>query len=281
MYFRVATRKKKSGTYQSLHLVESYRTPDGKVRKKIIINFGPLHRYTKEEIRKIIGELSRFFQLEETARGEEFSFETRQDFGGTYAIFRIWDELGWSRVLRTYLRGRHYEFDVVANCKVLVANRLLDPHGQAPQTGVDGWGPLSWYQGRGCGLKPSFAFHGLFDRAQGGPGAQARLGPHGSFCLDLVFYDLTSCYFEIDQEDRDRRKARGSSLRNYGYDRDRRGCPQLFLGLAMTREGMPLCHWVFPAQTPDRATLKALVKDLKARFPIKRCVVVGDRKASQ
>jgi transposase len=76
-------------------------------------------------------------------------------------------------------------------------------------------------------------------------------------------------------------KARGSSLRNYGYDRDRRGCPQLVLGLAMTREGMPLCHWVFPGQTPERATLKAVVKDLKARFPIKRCVVVGDRGASQ
>ena len=80
MYFRVATRKKKSGTYQSLHLVESYRTPDGKVRQKIIINFGPLHRYTKEEIRKIIGELSRFFKLEDKAEGEGVSYETRHEF---------------------------------------------------------------------------------------------------------------------------------------------------------------------------------------------------------
>jgi len=279
MYFRVATRKKKSGTYQSLHLVESYRTPGGKVRQKIIINFGPVHRYTKEEIRKIIGELSRFFQLEETARGEEFSFETSQDFGGTYAIFRIWDELGWSRVFRTCLRGRHYDFDVVANLKVLVANRLLDPMAKLHI--------LEWMDGvHFPGIKREDVDYNHLLRSMDfliehkevlEPKLASALMGLFDTSLDLVFYDLTSCYFEIDQEDRDRRKARGSSLRNYGYDRDRRGCPQLVLGLAMTREGMPLCHWVFPGQTPDRATLKAVVKDLKARFPIKRCVVVGDR----
>jgi len=182
-------------------------------------------------------------------------------------------------VLEGYLRGRHYDFDVVANLKVLVANRLLDPmaklhilewmdgvHFPGIKRGDVDYnhllGSMDFLIEHKEVLEPKLvsALMGLFDTS-----------------LDLVFYDLTSCYFEIDQEDRDRRGARGSSLRNYGYDRDRRGCPQLVLGLVMTREGMPVCHWVFPGQTPDRATLKAVVKDLKARFPINRCVVVGDR----
>jgi transposase len=98
--------------------------------------------------------------------------------------------------------------------------------------------------------------------------------------LDLVFYDLTSCYFEIDQPDKNQPAAKRralSTLRNRGYDRDRSGCPQVVLGLVMTKDGLPLCHHVFPGETPDKATLQQVVHDLKARFPIQRGMVVGDR----
>ena len=74
--------------------------------------------------------------------------------------------------------------------------------------------------------------------------------------LDLVFYDLTSCYFEIDEQDRDRKDCsrRGvSTLRNYGYDRDRSGCPQVVLGVVMSKDGIPLCHHVFAGETADVA----------------------------
>jgi transposase len=49
------------------------------------------------------------------------------------------------------------------------------------------------------------------------------------------------------------------------------------LGLVMTGDGIPLAHYVFPGETPDKVTLKEVVRDLKCRFPIKRCVVVADR----
>lgn len=278
MYFRTATRKKKSGTYQSLHLVESYRTAQGKIRQKIIVNFGPAHRYTKEQVAKIIEELSRFYKLE-TPRGEGLAAEGSQDFGGTYAIFRIWEELGWSELLRAHLRGHRYDFDVVANLKVLVANRLLDPMAKL--------NILEWMDGvcfPGIDRKEVDYNHLLRSmdfliehKAVLEPRLASQLMGLFDTSLDLVFYDLTSCYFEIDGQDRERKGSHGSTLRNYGHDRDRSGCPQLVLGLVMTREGMPLCHYVFPGETPDKVTLKDVVKDLKGRFPIKRCVVVGDR----
>ena len=65
MYFRTATRTKGDKLYQSLHLVESYRTRSGKVRQRILINFGSAHRYTKQEVREIISALNKFFGLEE------------------------------------------------------------------------------------------------------------------------------------------------------------------------------------------------------------------------
>jgi transposase len=281
MYFRTATRKKGNKVYQSLHLVESYRTKDGKVRQRIVINFGPAHRYSKGEVRNIIGALTKFFNLDEPDT-EVILPEASLDFGSTYVIFRIWEELHWTEVFGRHLKDRRYDFDIIANLKVLVTNRLLDPKAKLHI--------LDWMEG--------IHFPGI-DRAQIDynhllramdfliehkeelePELASPILSLFDTSLDLVFYDLTSCYFEIDEEDRDRKTPsnRGvSTLRNYGYDRDRSGCPQVVLGLVMTKDGIPLCHHVFPGETPDKSTLKEVVLDLKARFPIKRCIVVGDR----
>lgn len=277
MYLRTATRKRGDKVYQSLHLVESYRTKQGKIRQRIIVNFGPAHKYTKAQVQEIIGGLRKFFKLEETTF-EPIAPEASQDFGGTYAIFRLWEELGWSGLLGQKLRGRRHDFDVVSNLKVLVANRLLDPRAKRHI--------LDWMEGVYLpGMDRAQIDYNHLLRAMDFLIEHKRAlepqlaGPllnlfDGS--LDLVFYDLTSCYFEIDEEDR-KAKGAGSTLRNYGHDRDRSGCPQLVLGLVMTKGGMPLCHHVFAGHTPDKSTLEEVVVDLKARFPIRRCVVVADR----
>lgn len=281
MYFRIASRKKGNKLYQSLHLVESYRTRQGKVRQRIIINFGPAHRYSNEEVHKIIEALTKFFNLAQ-AEPEIISPDASQDFGGTYVIFRIWEELGWSEIFKQHLRGRRYDFDVIANLKVLVANRLLDPKAKLHI--------LDWMEGVYLpGIDRAEIDYNHLLRAMDfliehkeevEPQLASPLLTLFDTSLDLVFYDLTSCYFEIDGEDRDRKGSnqRGiSTLRNYGHDRDRSGCPQVVLGLVMTRDGIPLCHHVFPGETPDKVTLAEVIDDLKARFPVRRCVVVADR----
>jgi len=47
--------------------------------------------------------------------------------------------------------------------------------------------------------------------------------------------------------------------------------------MVMTREGIPLCHHVFPGNTVDKTTVVEVVTDLKQRFNLKRMVFVGDR----
>ena len=126
MYLRTTTRKRGDKTYQSLHLVESVRTRQGKVRQNIIVNFGPAHKYSTEQVLGMIDAFKRFFKIEDHAP-EPASPEISQDFGATFAIFRIWEKLGWTKIIEKYLRGRRFDFDVIANLKALVANRLLDP----------------------------------------------------------------------------------------------------------------------------------------------------------
>ncbi len=126
MYLRTATRKRGDKAYQSLHLVESVRTRKGQVRQNIIVNFGPAHKYSKEQVVGMIDAFKRFFKIEDHAPAAAVP-EISRDFGATFAIFRIWDQLGWTNIIEKYLKARRFDFDVTASLKVLVANRLLDP----------------------------------------------------------------------------------------------------------------------------------------------------------
>jgi hypothetical protein len=126
MFFRATTRRRGDKVYQSLHLVESYRSKEGKVRQRILVNFGAVHKFTPAQVEEMIQGLKKFFQLE-TPAPEVAPPTASQDFGATYAIFRLWEQLGWTRMFHHYLRKRRYDFDVVGNLKVMVANRLLDP----------------------------------------------------------------------------------------------------------------------------------------------------------
>jgi hypothetical protein len=281
MFFRTATRKRGDKVYQSLHLVESFRTKEGKVRQRIVVNFGAAHKFTQTHVNDMIQGLKKFFNLE-TTTPEVAPPEASQDFGATYVIFRLWEKMGWTQVLHGYLRKRRYDFDVIANLKVLVANRLLDP---LAKLHILDWMEGVYFPGIDRGqidynhLLRALDFL-IAHKEELEPKLARPILTLFDSPLDLVFYDLTSCYFEIDRDDKNQPPAPRpgvSTLRNRGYDRDRSGCPQVVLGLVMTKDGIPLCHHVFPGETPDKATLKKVVHDLTGRFPIQRCVVVGDR----
>ena len=106
--------------------------------------------------------------------------------------------------------------------------------------------------------------------------------------VELVFYDTTSLHFEIDEEDHvegedgesgDPPPASGKAargLRRRGNSKNGRGdAPQVIVGLAVTREGFPVRHWVFPGNTVDVLTVAKVRQDLKG-WRLNRCVFVGD-----
>ena len=190
--------------------------------------------------------------------------------------------MGWTLVFKKFLRGRQFEFDVIANLKVMVANRLLDPMAKLHL--------LDWLEGVHLPgidreqIDYNHLLRSLDFLIEHKEALEPKLaGPILTLFdapLDLVFYDLTSCYFEIERADKVRNPSSlpdKPTLRNYGYDRDRSGCPQVVLGLVMTKDGIPLCHQVFSGETPDKATFQEVILDVKSRFPVQRCVVVSDR----
>jgi hypothetical protein len=70
--------------------------------------------------------------------------------------------------------------------------------------------------------------------------------------FDVLLYDLTSTYFEINASD----VAEGDK-RRHGYSRDKRpDCPQVVIALVVTTDGLPLAYEVLPGNTADCTTLR-------------------------
>jgi hypothetical protein len=100
--------------------------------------------------------------------------------------------------------------------------------------------------------------------------------------VDLLFFDTTSTYFERDTEDPDPDPAEDGSVRSpgfrrYGHSKDhRRDLSQIVIGLAVTREGIPVRCWCWPGNTGDQAILPE-VRDGLRGWRLGRVVTVVDR----
>jgi hypothetical protein len=97
--------------------------------------------------------------------------------------------------------------------------------------------------------------------------------------VDRIFWDTTTLYFEIDAEDEHGEPWQGRempALRKRGHNKEGRdGNPQVVVGLALTRDGLPVRSWVFPGNTADVTTIDHLKTDLRG-WRLNRCVFVGD-----
>ncbi len=82
-----------------------------------------------------------------------------------------------------------------------------------------------------------------------------------------MLYDVSSSYLE----------GRCCELGRFGYSRDHRPDRlQIVYGLPCSREGCPIAVKVFEGDIADPMTLASQVQKLKARFGLRRIVVVGD-----
>ena len=105
-------------------------------------------------------------------------------------------------------------------------------------------------------------------------GLYYRVADRLNLDVELVFYDTTSLHFEIADEDGE--DPEGPPLRKRGHSKNGRGAaPQVLVGLAVTREGFPVRHWVFPGNPVDVSTVAKVKRDLKG-WRRNRCVFVGD-----
>lgn len=276
MFVRLHRQRHAGRVYTSVHLCESYRDPDkgGKPRSRVVYNLGPLDKLGMETVRKLASGFRKIASAE-TTEGTLLSFSGGDDFGHVYALSRTWEKLGFSEALREAGIVGEAEYPVTELVRLMVINRICDPCSKLAL--------LDWMEDVHvpgfAKKKPSYhhllrAMDRLFAVKEKVEPAVARrlLDSSDLSGVDLVFYDITSTYFEGD------RSIEEDDIRCFGYSRDGRfDRRQIAIGVVMTGNGIPLCHHVFPGNTVDKTTVTAVIKDLKARFDLRRVIFVGDR----
>ena len=269
MFFRIAPRRQGDVTYRYLQLVESYRE-GGRNRQRVLFSLGNVETLRSD------GQLGRLVASLERAAGvaprPAVGLQTERvlEYGGSRLAQALWEQFGLTELLRELLAGRRCRFDVIAAVAAMVFNRLLAPKSELA---LFAWRDRLWW--------PTFAeaplelahFYAALDvllsvKEPLEEALFARLKDLFNLEVDLVFYDLTSTYFE----------GEGPALAAYGYSRDKRpDRRQVLVALACDRHGFPIAHEVLAGQRADVTTVQEMVAALSARFRLRRVIFVADR----
>ncbi|MCB2022422.1 MAG: IS1634 family transposase [Burkholderiaceae bacterium] len=210
-------------------------------------------------------------------------------YGDVYALEAVWRRLGIDAIVRAQTQGRRFGFEMERALFAPVANRACAPasklycHEQwlREDVRIEGTQALELHQ-----------LYRAMDFLEANKTAieQAifyQVADLLNLDVDIVFYDTTSLHFEIDDEDEGdtEGRVRGSvaagakayaAPRKRGHSKNGRGdAPQIVVGLAVTRDGFPVRHWVFPGNTVDVTTVAKVKADLKG-WQLTRCLFVGD-----
>lgn len=195
----------------------------------------------------------------------ELALRRPRQWGGCWLASVLWEQLRldafWSPRLPPSRKGTRW-LNVL---KTLVFYRLLDP-------GSEWRLHRQWFDasamadllGEDGGLVQIDKLYRCLDRLLAHKpdffGAlQARWRSLFGVTFDVLLYDLTSTYFEIDPP--------AAGKRQFGYSRDKRSdCVQVVIALVVTPEGFPLAYEVMPGNTADSATLAGFLARIEAQY---------------
>lgn len=267
MYTRISKVKYAGKTYQYLRIVESIRKK-GRIIQRVIANLGDLKLIDKDNLHKLSLSLSEYTGKKPVSI-EGFESISTFHYGEVIAIKSIWDSLHLETILKSALLPKErIKFDYPLCICIMLINRLIAPKSKLA---ITKWQERIYIESTS---KPKYQHYlrSLDYLAKSKEEIEKflffRLTDLFSLKLNLIFYDLTSTYFE----------GQSCPLAKFGYSRDKRpDKKQIVLGLLVTDEGLPIAHQVYNGNISDKTTLKDSIDTLKKRFQIKRCIFVGDR----
>lgn len=267
MFLNVAKVKYGNKVYAYLRILESY-CHRGKIKKRLIANLGQLSLIDKDSLCRLGASLIEY-SGRKTPTLKKLEAIAAFHYGEVIATKAIWNSLHLETILKNALPStKRIKFDYPLCVFIMLINRLIAPKSKLA---ITTWQERIYIESIS---KPKYQHYlrSLDYLAKSKEEIEkslfSQLTDLFSLNLNLIFYDLTSTYFE------------GSScpLAKFGYSRDKRpDKKQIVLGLLVTDEGIPIAHQVYNGNISDKSTLKDSIDTLKKRFQIKRCIFVGDR----
>jgi transposase len=277
MYLKKATSNKTGRTY--LSIVHGYWDPVVKQsRTRTIQKIGfldeleknfddPIAHFTAvalamDEERKVQSNITVTLDMDDKI---DRNSSNRKNYG--HVVFsKVYHELEIDRFLKNARRHENFRFNTDAIMRLLVFTRLLFPCSKRAavlnkDTFFDNF---------------RFSLDDVYDALTHLHEIAASLQRHLHEQVskqygretDLVYYDVTNYYFEIDRQDEWRRK---------GPSKENRKSPIIQMGLMLDKDSLPIMYKVFPGNRHDSQTLMPMLTEIKKTYDVKRIVVVADK----
>ena len=295
-YVKTSVRTTRSGTVRYLQLAHNeWDAGAQRSRTRILHNFGREDELDKDQGRRLVSALSRLLDPAEALAASEpgeLSVTASRPVGGTHALDRMWRRLGLDEAVRATLAGRRLNPDTERILFALVANRALAASSKLAAAewvcedvhidGLDETSDDACYRAMDhlLAIEPGLAERAYF-----------QVTDLLNLEVDLLFFDTTSTYFETEEADGDiPRNARGEAVpagssdeagqagfRAHGKSKDSRDdLPQVIVGMAVTRDGIPVRVWSWPGNTADSGLIRQVKKDLR-EWTLSKVIWVADR----
>jgi transposase len=276
MYLQVGNNKGR----KYLSIVQGYRDPvTKKVRHKTIKSLGYLDDLAKHHddpiahFKTVAEEMNRKAALEKepvpiSIDPQETIIEdpaNRKNIGYA-ALSKLYHELGLNIFFYNHSRSFQAEFNTNNIMKLLIFSRILAPASKK-KTYEDRKryfenSDFSLDDVYRCltqvvSLKESLQLH-----------LHRQMKTKFKRSTELVYYDVTNYYFEIDQPD---------ELRKKGVSKEHRPDPIVQMGLLMDTKGIPITYDLFAGNTNDCQTLLPVLSKTKKDYAVGRMIIVADK----
>lgn len=279
---RVMTTKSKNA--ESFYITKSYKNNAGKSTSKIIRKLGTLHELSemlgtdRDGVMAWAREQARL-ETEKYKAGKEqqlvkitFHADRQLDYncqklyeGGYLFLQSVYYGLRLDKVCRK-IRDRHlFEYDLNAILSDLIYTRILDPDSKRS----------SFQTAQKYLETPTYQLHDVYRAlsvlAENSDMIQAEAYKNSGFLGKrndrVLYYDCTNYYFEIEQEDGQKR---------YGKSKEHRPNPIVQMGLFTDGNGIPLAFSLFPGNQNEQTSVKPLEKKILQDFHCEKFVYCSD-----
>lgn len=198
--------------------------------------------------------------------GTDLVMNDQQRFNGGYLFLQdIYYELGLHKICRA-ISGRHFfDYDLNAVLSRLIYTRILYPSSKKS----------SFEESKRFIEQPTFELHDIYRAlsvmAKESDYIQSRLFKNSCAIqkrrTQVIYYDCTNFYFEIDQAEDDKQ---------FGKSKENRPLPIVGMGLFMDMDGIPLSFSVFPGNRNEQPTMIPLEKKMLDNFNLSKFIVCTD-----
>ena len=274
----------KSKNSESFYIAKSYVKANGSTTSTIVRKLGTLdqlivdHGPTRDDVlawakNEVKLETEKYKKEKEAKTvvipfhaDRQLDYEKQVFFRGGYLFLQyIYYQMHIDKICRKLKLKYKFKYDINAILSDLIYARILEPSSKRS----------SFKVASGFLEKPSYELHDVY-RALDVLGTECDLiqsevykNSHflGTRNDKVLYYDCSNYYFEIEQEDGNKK---------YGKSKEHRPNPIIQMGLFMDGDGIPLAFSLFPGNSNEQTSLKPLEKKVLGEFGCQKFIYCSD-----